>query len=96
MKKIINGVKYDTDTAICQYKRNNMIDNDIYVSLYQKRQGAFDMFLLTVNNSVRIGNKESFPVGEDIIPLTDKEAKEWAERRMPVDTYEAIFGIVEE
>lgn len=34
--------------------------------------------------------------GEKIIPLSENEAKEWAERNLDVEEYEAIFGEVEE
>jgi len=32
----------------------------------------------------------------DIIPLTEAEAKEWAEEHMGADRYEATFGPAEE
>lgn len=34
--------------------------------------------------------------GKEIIPLTEKDAKEWAEERLDCDEYEALFGEVEE
>ena len=34
--------------------------------------------------------------GDEIIPLTKKKAKQWAEWNLDGDEYEAIFGEVEE
>ena len=34
--------------------------------------------------------------GAEIIPLTEKKAKEWAENHLDADDYESIFGPVEE
>lgn len=34
--------------------------------------------------------------GWDICPLSEKEAQEWAEMYLPVDTYERYFGVIEE
>ena len=34
--------------------------------------------------------------GQAIIPLSEKEAREWAEEHLNGDEYEAIFGVVEE
>lgn len=34
--------------------------------------------------------------GEKIVPISEDEAKEWAERNLDVEEYEAIFGEVEE
>lgn len=34
--------------------------------------------------------------GEEIQPLTEKEAREWAMHKVDADLYETIFGEVEE
>lgn len=34
--------------------------------------------------------------GGDICLLSEKEAQEWAEMYLPVDTYERYFGVIEE
>lgn len=39
---------------------------------------------------------DGYCYGEKIIPLTEDEAKEWAESHLDCDNYESIFGVVEE
>lgn len=34
--------------------------------------------------------------GDEIVPLTEQEAREWMEEHSSVDLYEEIFGEVEE
>lgn len=34
--------------------------------------------------------------GEEIVPMTPEEAKNWAEEKLDVDLYETIFGEVDE
>lgn len=41
-------------------------------------------------------NENCWGSGEDIIPLSEEKAKEWAEKHLEVDEYEEIFGEVEE
>ena len=101
MKKIINGKLYNTDTA----KNVGCWDNGLGCrdfaccaeSLYQKRTGEFFLYGEggpQTKYAERVGNM--YAGGEDIIPLTEDEAKEWAERKLDADEYIAIFGEVEE
>ena len=102
MKKIINNKRYDTDTA----KKVAEYDSDVARSdfnfyredLYQKRTGEF--FLHGQGNGASKYAERAFPdgwtSGEKIIPLTVDEAREWAERTQDADTYESIFGVVDE
>lgn len=101
MKKIISGLKYDTDTAQkMAYWDNNFPGNDFdwYSEiLYRKRTGEY--FLYGDGNanskySTSFGYK-SRGGGEAIIPLTLEEAQKWAER-LDGEEYEKIFGVVEE
>ena len=102
MKKIIAGKKYDTETAkaLGEYWNGFGFNDFAYVSetLYLKRTGEF--FLHGVGGasskySQRIGNN-SYCSGERIIPLSEAEAREWAEEHLECDEYEKIFGEVEE
>ncbi|MDD6445059.1 MAG: hypothetical protein PUF81_04360 [Lachnospiraceae bacterium] len=101
MKKIINGKKYDTETAECMGSwENGYGHNDfksVEESLYRKKTGEF--FLYGEGGAMSI-YAESYGDttcgGEKIIPLTEDEAKEWAENHLDGDTYEDIFGPVEE
>lgn len=102
MKKIINNRRYDTDTA----KEIGKWDNGLpggdfdYVSehLYQKRTGEFFLHgdggarswcATTTDDGWQSG-------GEAIRPLTEEEAREWCERRLDAEAYEAIWGEPEE
>ncbi len=94
MRKIINGKKYDTETAKAMGKIHLTIDlsTDWFISwnerLYRKKSGEY--FLYGYRNT-GCRSKE-----ERITPLTEAKAKEWAEKCMEVDEYESVFGEVEE
>ena len=98
MKKIINGKRYDTDTATEVGYWQNMGDTRdfhyICETLYRKRGGEY--FLhgeggAMTHYSQSYGTN-SWGFGERIMPLTPKEAQEWAEEHLEADEYEAEFG----
>lgn len=101
MKKIINGKKYDTETAkeIGRYECNltNGLDY-LCETLYLKKTGEF--FLTGEGGArTRYGKATSdgeYCSGKDIEPLTEREAREWLEEHGGVDVYESVFGEVEE
>lgn len=102
MKKIIDGRRYDTDTAQkiaewdCGCARNDF--SYVEETLYQKRTGEFFLY--------GIGGPASwcayacptggYDGGEKIKPLTEKEARRWCEDRLDADMCEAIWGEPEE
>ena len=102
MKKIINGKKYDTETAEC-------LGSDSYgggcrdfhyweEELYRKRTGEF--FLYGEGGPMSryaetIGANE-WSGGSRIMPMTWDEARKWAEEHLSADDYEGIFGEIEE
>lgn len=100
MKKIINGKRYDTASAkdCGSYYYSNRNDfHYVEETLYQKRTGEFFLYGLGGPASKYAeydGNMWS--AGEKIMPMTVKEAQEWAEENLTADEYEAIFGEVEE
>lgn len=101
MKKIINGKKYNTDTAvIIGYHSNGYYSNNFnYVeeSLYRKKTGEF--FLHGEGGAMTKYAKSSgdnWGYGEMIIPLTEQEARSWAEKNLDCDEYENAFGEVAE
>lgn len=102
MKKIINGKKYDTDTAKeVGYSNNGLLSTDIdYIeeTLYQKKTGEFFLYgeggARTEYADYR--GEMSSCHGCKIVPLTVKEAKKWAEEYLTAEEYEEIFGEVEE
>lgn len=102
MKSIINGKKYDTETAKeigCD--GNNLSRRDFKwwaEVLYQKRTGEFFLY-------GEGGPASRYAVSEDghgwesgkkIIPLSEDKARKWAEEHLDVDEYEEIFGEVQE
>lgn len=102
MKKIINGKKYDTETAKkIGFSTNNLPYSDFTYcdeTLYRKKTGEF--FLYGEGGAM---SKYSQPCGQncrcggsEIIPMTEEEAKKWTEKNLNTDEYEEIFGEVEE
>lgn len=101
MNKIINGKKYNTETAEMVGKYWNGYDSGnfyyIYEELYRKKTGEFFLYgsggPLT-EYSERYGNMR---LGSSrIIPYSINEAKEWAMEHMDADAFEDVFGAVEE
>ena len=86
--KVINGKMYNTLTAKLLASYDNGLsytDFDYHSSdLYRKRTGEYFLYIQDgrANCSIR--------------PITESEAKEWAERHCDGDEYVAIFGNVEE
>ena len=101
MKKIINGKKYDTDTAKRIGRREENPANNLdyfFQTLYRKKTGEF--FLLGEGGPRTIYGQPSesggWRSGEKIIPLSYEDAQEWAEEYLTADEYEATFGAVSE
>lgn len=105
MKKIINNKRYDTETAK-QIAETGSWEQGIGPSnfnfwsetLYQKRTGEYFLFgeggpLSKYSEPYENNGSQS---GAKIIPLTLGQAKQWAEKAMDADEYEANFGPVEE
>lgn len=101
MKKIINGKRYDTDTAkvIAEHEEGYVGDFAYYrETLYKKRGGEY--FLHGYGHAASkyaesLGDNR-WGAGESIVPLTYDTAREWAEANMDADAYEAEFGVVED
>lgn len=102
MRKIINGKKYDTETAkaVGTYANGGGWRDFTHYeeTLYLKKTGEFFLYgeggpmthyAVTIERNCWSG-------GEKITPLTEHEARKWAERNLPVEDYENIFGEVEE
>jgi hypothetical protein len=102
MKRIIDGKKYDTETAYMVGQWENMYDvsNFHYYSesLYRKRTGEYFLFGeggARSQYAETIGQNE-WRGGEKIIPLTYDNARKWAEEHLSVEVYESEFGEVSE
>ena len=101
MKKIINGKRYDTETAeFCgSHEYGYPGDfNYVFEELYQKRTGEFFLYGEGGANSKYREeiSMNSWSGGERIIPLTEDEAKEWAEEYLDAEEYEKLFTVAEE
>lgn len=102
MKKIINGKKYDTDTAQELASWDNgggwRDFHHCEETLYRKKTGEFFLFGEggpMTKYAVSQG-QNSWSGGSKIIPLTHETARQWAEEHLDGDDYEAIFGPVVE
>ena len=102
MKKIINGKVYNTETAKeLAYFENTPYQNDFNYfkeTLYQKKTGEFFLYGDGNANSKyrQLCGQNCWSGGWAIFPMTEDEAKEWAEKSLEADEYETIFGEVEE
>lgn len=98
MKKIINGKKYNTDTA----QRLGEWDNGQYgnfdyeeETLYRKKTGEF--FICGSGGAASkyaCSVREGTASGSQISPISWEEARKWAEYHLQANEYEKIFGDV--
>lgn len=98
MKKIINGRKYDTETAehLSAISRGDGFTS-VDESLYRKRNGEYFLYA-SGGPMTKYGVHEGNNIygGSSIIPMDELAARKWAEKNLDGDEYEAIFGEVEE
>ena len=102
MKRIIHGRKYSTDTAEFIAKNEEGFRGNYkryYEGLYRKKTGEF---FLAVNGGplsrygIRTVDGQLCENTGEIIPLSLEEAKEWVENNLNADSYEDLFGEVDE
>lgn len=97
MKRIINGRRYDTDTAklVGSFESGYIGDFDWKEEkLYQKTTGEF--FLAGEGGARTRWSRrtiDGYSSGEGILPLTLDEAREWAEEHLSVKEVENLFRI---
>lgn len=101
MKKIINGKLYNTETAdkLGEFCTNCTASDFRYLeeSLYRKRTGEFFLYGFggpLTGYAVKLTN--GYRSGQAIRPLTEEEAREWAENHLTADQYIAILGDAED
>lgn len=100
MNKLINGRRYDTDTARRVAEAMHGLPSDLnYIceTLHRKTTGEY--FLhgdggAATKYAVSTGGN-SWKGGERIIPLTLEEARAWAEEHLTADEVEEIFALKE-
>lgn len=102
MNKVINGRRYDTETAelVGEYANTYNYSDWSYKceELYRKKTGEFFLYGEGGPRSeyaVSSGNN-SWSGSSKIIPLTINEAKEWVEEHLDADDYEKYFELEEE
>lgn len=102
MRKIINGKRYNTDTA----KRLGNWESDLdpqdfrheEESLYRTKSGQYFLYCFGGPSS-RYGERtgpNSWSSGEKIQPFSVSDARNWAKEHLDGFEYEAIFGEVSE
>ena len=100
MNKIIKGKKYDTKTAklIWLDEYRGMGDYCTREGLYQKKNKEFFLCIegSPFNDYDQIVDINIWNRSFSIIPFTDDEAKAWLEIHVDGDTYEELFGEVDE
>ena len=101
MKKIINGKRYDTETA-------ESIGVDSYSNpgdfrhwreeLFRKRTGEYFLYGAGGPMSQYAEQVElnSWSGGSKLIPLSYEQAQKWVEKHLDADIYEELFGVVED
>lgn len=99
MKKIINGKKYDTETArkVGEYTHGYPRDFSYYCEeLYCKKTGEYFLYGEGGPSSPysHAVSCNEWSGGSKIIPSTYDEARTWAEKHLDADEYEAEFGEV--
>ena len=100
MKKIINVRKYDSVTAyhfgFC-FEGQLVYFEYFTEDLYLKKTGEFFLLGDGGPRSPYTRDDDGFTAGDCcIIPFTEKQAKKWVEEYCSVETYEKLFGEVEE
>lgn len=92
MKVIMNGKKYDTDTAVLKLSLERVRRFDDFdqanIKLYQKKNGEYFWHAIEAN---------IFAYQQNVILLVTREkAMKFLEDYITVDKFEEIFGEVEE
>lgn len=101
MNKIINGKRYNTESAkkLAVYSHGSRNDFGFYTeTLYRKNTG--ELFLhgegYAASKYAEVAGRNEWKPGEKIIPLDESAARKWAEQNLTGDEYEKIFGAVQE
>ena len=101
MKKIIDGKKYDTETAKLKGSYSSGVNRTSFSfykeELYQKKTGEWFLYGSGGATSKYSECGDGYSWGTDeIIRYSEADAKKWAERYMSGDEYIECFGEVEE
>lgn len=98
MKKIVKGRKYDTESAtkIAAYEHGSRSQFEHFEeALFRKRSGEYFLWGSGGPGSKYakfVTGENAWGAGESINPLTYEAARDWMERHVDADAYEAEFG----
>ena len=99
MNKVIQGKRYDTETATKKaFACSNTNSRDFSYweeTLYQKRTGEYFLYGQggpMSRYAVSYGNN-TWSGGAMIIPLSESQARKWAEQHLDGDEYDEIFSL---
>jgi hypothetical protein len=100
MNRVIEGKRYDTTTAklLAEVSENYPRDFDYCEEkLYRTKSGQFFLHGWGGAKS-RYGewHGNTGGAGEQIMPFSEDDAREWAELHMDADAYEKVFGAITE
>lgn len=101
MKKIIDGRRYDTDTAraLASTDYSSVTDYNYWEeTLYRKNTGEFFLYGKggPASKYAESVGQNQWTGGSKIIPLTLEAAQKWAEQYLDADEYDRIFARAEE
>lgn len=101
MKKIINGRRYDTESAREVGFASYSHPRDFQYweeTLYRKNTGEFFLYGRggPASRYAESLGQSGWTGGAKIIPLNIEAAQKWAEEHMDADEYEKLFGVVED
>lgn len=100
MKKVIDGKRYDTETAI---KVASVLSGDLFMPtkrifevLHRKKNGEYFLHVEggAETRYAKAGDKRHWWGVEKIVPLTFEAARAWAKENLPDAEYAAAFGEV--
>lgn len=101
MKRVINGKRYDTDTAKIMGSDSYSYPGDFNhwsETLYRKQTGEFFLYGAggPASKYAEAIGMNQWSGGSRIFPLSLEAAQKWAEDHLDGDAYEKIFGEIEE
>ena len=97
MTKVVNGARYDTDRAhrLARWERDTNDSADhMTETLYRTKAGKF--FIHGEGGPNTRYASRSGGSGEKIVPLTDSDAREWAEIRLDTKERARVASVIDD
>lgn len=96
--KVIKGKMYNTETAKMVASWDNGLSFTDYwyddEDLFRKKTGEYFLWVRTLSSIFSFCDIYEPQTG--IVPISEENAKEWAEKRLSGEEYIRLFGAVEE